>query len=192
MLPCFWMSKENHVRKQQGQPPLQGQVSQELRVTTTQAGAVPSLTRDAVPGTQTGKAEQVWWQKAGSATVHDHQRSRTVTRQVWGLARKASQRVRSSEGHGWAQEELQHSSRDKMQMLSLNVAPEKKEGLPAMRLLMALHSSDMAVFTATWSKATAVPQQSWPRARAAHPYQGCVRRALARGTVLQYQEIPKH
>lgn len=135
---------------------MQEEASQEQWVTTTEAGAVPSLTRDAGTATQTGKAEQVWWEKPGSATVHDHQSHPMVTRQVWGLARKASQWVRSSDGCGVAQEKLQRSSRDKMQSLSLN-PPEKGGGMPLTRLL---HSSDMAVSTATWSKAT-LPQQSW-------------------------------
>lgn len=168
--PCFCMSEEHHTRQQQGQTPPRGKASQELRVTTTEAGAVPSLTRDTAPRTQTGKAEQVWWQRPGSATAHNHQRGPRVTGQVWGLARRANQQVRTSEGCGWAVEELQRSSRDKMQRLGLNTPPKKKGGMPATKLLMAFYSSDMAVFRATWSKAEAAPQQSWPWAQAApHP-----------------------
>lgn len=142
-LACFWRSKENSVRKQQAQ---QGKASQELRVTTTQAGAVPSLTRDTAPGTQTGKEEQVRWQKPGSATVPNQQRSPTVTRQVRGLARKASQQVRLSKRHGRAHAELQHSSRDKMWRHSLNAVPEQEEGTRGMRLLMALPQPSHSCF----------------------------------------------
>lgn len=144
---------------------------------------MPSLTRDAGRDTQTGKAEQVWWEKPGSATVHDAQSHPTVTRQVWGLARKASQWVRSSEGCGWAQDKMLHSSRDEMQRLSLNVPPEKEGGMPATRLL---YSSDMAVSTAFWSKAT-VPQQNCLWAWETHPCtwgvcRGSWHRALCFGT----------
>lgn len=87
---------------------------------------MPPVTRDAGTDPQTGRAEQVCSEKPGLAIVHDDQSHPTVPRQVWGLARKASQWVRSSEGCGWAQDKLQHSSRDKMQRLSLNVPPRKE------------------------------------------------------------------
>lgn len=71
-------------------------------MTTTEAGAVPSLTRDAGTHPQTGKAEQVWSEEPGSATARDDQSHPTVTRQedAWpGREASGSGPARDVAGH---------------------------------------------------------------------------------------------
>ena len=73
-------------------------------------------------------------------------------------------------------EELQRSSRDKMQRLSLNAAPEEKKTQQE----ECLRRGFSWLFTGAWSKAPVTPQQSYPGDGQPTPYQGRVRRALAR------------
>lgn len=186
-LPCFWMSQENHARQQQEQPPPQGKASQELRVTTTEAGAVPSLTRDTAPRTQTGKAEQAWWQRSGSATVHNHQRGLRVTRQVWGLARRTNQKVRTSEGCGWAVEELQRNSRQnaKAQLKRCSWEERRNAGNKASHDSLQLwHGCFQSHLIQSRSCTTA------ELALGTGSHRTCVCRALAQSAVPHYHEIP--
>lgn len=132
----------------------------ELLVTTTQAGAVPSLTKDSVPATQTGKEEQVQWQKPGSDTVCNHHKSPRVMKQGCSLARKASQQVRIGDGQSQAQADLQHSS--KMQRLSLNTATEQEEATQARRPVTALPQPLHGCFNSILIQGRSSTWKSWP------------------------------
>jgi len=96
-------------------------------VTTTEAGAVPSLTGDAVLGTQTGKS------RAGLVTetrVSPHPGSQKKSHSDEAglrLGQEGKSAGQDQRGMWPGTEELQRSSRDKMQRLSLNAAPEEKK-----------------------------------------------------------------
>lgn len=126
MLPCSWMSKRTHVRKH-------------LRAATSARGGESGAEGDHNRGRGSALTDQGCRHTSsnrksraglvrGTRVSHSPRwpKSCHSDKAGGGLARRASQWVRSSEGCGWAQNKLQHSSRDKMWRLSLNVPPRKE------------------------------------------------------------------